>query len=206
MVLWCLVPGPSLVLGPRSTRKSRDRLPSRQRCRTVPRRDARRQAGSAGRLAAGVHARHDAQRPRTDRLRRAAVPDDGLAGQARRDASGGQLGRAAVHGRGPRRLEDVRPDQRRLHRQLPAVRHEPVDELTRSAQACRTTIHRPALRAELRFHSGQLNREHPKTVEPTWFGDSVGRWTATRSSSTPSASTATRGSTRSAIRTATRST
>ena len=26
------------------------------------------------------------------------------------------------------------------------------------------------------FHMVKLNREHPKTVEPTWFGDSVGRW------------------------------
>ena len=26
------------------------------------------------------------------------------------------------------------------------------------------------------FHMVKLNRQHPKTVEPTWFGDSVGRW------------------------------
>jgi len=26
------------------------------------------------------------------------------------------------------------------------------------------------------FHMVKLNREHPKNVEPSWFGDSVGRW------------------------------
>ena len=109
---------------------------------------------------------------------------------------------------GLERLEDLRPDQRRLHRQLPAVRHEPLDELARSAaDHAERQIHRPAVRAELLVPHRQASTANiRRTSSRRGSATRSAGGTATRSSSTPSASTATRGSTRSAIRTATRCT
>jgi hypothetical protein len=43
-------------------------------------------------------------------------------------------------------------------------------------------------------------RKHPEDLDPTWYGHSVGKWKATRSSLIPSASTTSSGSTSSARR------
>src|SRR5215467_5944147 len=54
------------------------------------------------------------------------------------------------------------------------------------------------------FHVTPIDgRPHPKSPDPTWFGNSVGRWEGDTLVSTPSRSTASRGSTPTATRTAT---
>ena len=79
---------------------------------------------------------------------------------------------------GLERLEDLRCRQRRIHRQLHAVRPEPIDQLARSdADHAERQVPHPALRAEhVVPHHPHRRPRAPQDVEPTWFGHSIGKW------------------------------
>ena len=163
----------------------RTRRTSRPRCRasapTGPApRTPRRQAGLHRRLAARLRAGHEPERTRPAGLRRGAV----RAGRLHRPGATSFARRATTPScRSPRAglrgLEDLRSRQRRVHRQLHAVRPEPVDELARpDAGHAERQLHRAAVRAEhlVPHHLPRRPRRIPADLEPTWFGHSIGKW------------------------------
>ena len=73
---------------------------------------------------------------------------------------------------------DLRRGERRLHRQLSALRPQSVHQRAQSfSRSCRPiATSRCCFEVNNWFHVVPMGVDHPKDLEPIWYGHSVGKW------------------------------
>ena len=83
----------------------------------------------------------------------------------------------AFHGAGKSGVGSLRSGQRRLHRELHAVRFDTFRQLARSpADHAERQIHRLPLGAEHLVSPCANQRRASEECTPTWFGDTIAKW------------------------------